>query len=246
MGNFKIMLQFFGDLWWNHTIYDVNEGRIVSNTACCILIVRRAKIVCRSQMDPVILELLRQFGWTYAAIAVIVSLVITAVFNVGIFYVNQKIQQRREERLAHIRAELEKELAEFKAREIKEIENVQQARWELKYRACLDAMEIVDAFLSHWFKDVNNVKPVRQVADTVKARECYNRLVLTCENPQVTELFLKIMFPTPQTDNIQITDNLNALRNAVRAELGFGSGIVLSKEVAWFVRLAGDNRDEVH
>jgi len=197
-------------------------------------------------MDPVILELLRQFGWTYAAIAVIASLVITVVFNVGTFYVNQKIQQRREGRLERIKTELEKELAEFKAREIKEIENVQQTRWELKCRACLYAMEIVDAFLSHWFKDVENVEPVRQVADTVKARECYNRLVLTCENPQVIKLFLKIMLPTSQTDNIQITENLNAFRNAVRAELGFGSGIELSKEFAWFVRLAGDNRDEIH
>lgn len=196
-------------------------------------------------MDPVILELFRQFGWTYAAVAIILSLVVTAVFNAGTFYVNQKIQQQREERLERVRGELEKELAAFKAREIKEIENVQQARWDLKYRACLDAMEIVDAFLSQWFKDVNNVTPVRQVADTLKARECYNRLVLTCENPQVTELFLRVMFPTPQTNHIQITDNLNAFRNAVRTELGFGSETKLSKEFAWFVRLAGDNRNEV-
>ena len=40
MDNFKIRLQFCGDIKWNHVIYDVNEGRFVSNTACCILIVR--------------------------------------------------------------------------------------------------------------------------------------------------------------------------------------------------------------
>lgn len=194
-------------------------------------------------MDIVILELLKQFGLTNAIISIVVSLLITLVFNAITFYVNQKIQQQREERLEHIRTELKKEADLFRAKVIKEIENVQQARWELKYQACLDAMEIVVSFLSHWFKDVNGIKPVRQVADTVKARECYNRLVLTCENPKVTQLFLKVMFPTQQTNIKQIIDNLNAFRNAVRTKLGFGSGIELSSEVAWFVRLAGDDRD---
>jgi len=47
MDNYKIKLQFGGDIKWNHMIYDVNEGRFVSNTACCILIVRLLK----SQFD---------------------------------------------------------------------------------------------------------------------------------------------------------------------------------------------------
>jgi len=193
-------------------------------------------------MDPAILEeLLKQYGWTSAVIAFAVSFVLTAVFNLGIFYVNQQIQRQREEKLERLRTDLEKELAEFRAREVKEIENIQQARWELKYRACLDALEIVDAFLSHLVKDVNGVPPVRQPADTVKARKCYSRLALTCQNPEVTETFLKVMLLTQQTDNIEITDNLNALRNAIREELGFGKSINLSREFAWFVRLAGDN-----
>lgn len=196
-------------------------------------------------MDRAILEeLLKQYGWTSAAVALAVSFVLTAVFNLGILYVNQQIQRQREEKLERLRTDLEKELAEFKAREIKEIENVQQARWELKYRACLDALEIVDAFLSHWFKDVNNVTPVRQPADTMKARKCYSRLALTCQNPEVTETFIKVMFPTHQTGNIEITGNLNVLRNAIREELGFGKCIKLSQEAAWFVRLAGDNRED--
>jgi hypothetical protein len=195
-------------------------------------------------MDPVILEeLLKQYGWTSAAVAFAVSFVMTAVFNLGIFYVNQQIQRLREEKLERLRTDLEKELAEFKAREIKEIENIQQTRWELKYQACLDTLKIVDAFLSHRFKDVNGVTPVRQPANTVKARECYSRLVLTCQNPEVPEAFLKVMFQEPGTDNVEITDNLNALRNAIREELGFGRKIELSTEFAWFVRLAGDNQE---
>jgi len=39
MDNFRIILQFCGDIRWNHIIYDVNEGRFVSNKACRILIV---------------------------------------------------------------------------------------------------------------------------------------------------------------------------------------------------------------
>ena len=157
----------------------------------------------------------------------------------------QKIQQQREKRLERIKTDLEKELAEFKAREVKEIENVLQSRWELKYRACLDALEIVDAFLSHWFKNVNGVTPVRQPADTIKARECYSRLALTCANPEVPEKFLKVMFVTPQEDNTKLTDNLNALRNAIREELGFGENIELSQQEAWFVRLTGDSREDL-
>lgn len=194
-------------------------------------------------MDPAILEeLLKQYGWTAAAVAFAVSFVLTAIFNLGIFYVNQQIQLKREKRMELLRTDLEKELAEFNAREIKEIENAQQTRWELKYQACLEALKIVDVFLSHWFKDVNGVTPVRQPANTVKARECYNRLVLTCRNPEVTEVFLKIMFQGPGTDNSEITNNLNAMRTAVREELGFGDKIDLSTDAAWFVRLVGDTQ----
>lgn len=195
-------------------------------------------------MDPILEELMKQYGWISAAIALIVSFILTAIFNLGTFYVNQRIQRHNEEEMERLRTNQQKELAEFKARQIKEIESVQQARWELKYKACLDALEIVDAFLSHWFKEVGDVEPVRQAADTIKARECYNRLALTCQNPEVTEAFLKVMFRPSQTSNmaIEITHNLNALRNAVRKELGFGEGINLSHETAWFVRLAGDER----
>ncbi len=190
----------------------------------------------------VIKDLLKQYGLVSAAIAIIVSF----IFNLVGFYVNQQIQSRREERLEHVRADLEKELAEFKSTKVKEAENIQQARWEMKYQACLDAMEIVDAFLSHWFKDVNGITPVRQPADTLRARNCYNKLAMTCERPEVIEAFLRIMFPTNATNVKVTTDNLNTLRNAIRKELGFGNEVKLSQDVAWFVRLAGDNRkDEV-
>jgi hypothetical protein len=35
----KITMQFCGDINWNHIIYDVRQGKSVSNTVCCILIV---------------------------------------------------------------------------------------------------------------------------------------------------------------------------------------------------------------
>lgn len=40
MDNFKIMLQFCGDLIWNYIICDVNEGSFVSNRAGRVLTVR--------------------------------------------------------------------------------------------------------------------------------------------------------------------------------------------------------------
>jgi hypothetical protein len=40
MDNYKIKLQFGGDIKWNHIIYNVNKGKFVSNKARYILIVR--------------------------------------------------------------------------------------------------------------------------------------------------------------------------------------------------------------
>ena len=195
-------------------------------------------------MDPIILqELLKQFGLTSVFVALAVSLVVTSILGVAVFYVNQQSERRRETQLERFRTNMEKELATFKAREIKEIENVQQAKWELKHQACLDALEVVDSFLSHTVAGQNGTLPVRQPADTIRARVCYNRLVLTCQKPEVTEAFIKVMFPAQSPDMALITDNLNALRNAIREELGFGQVIKLSRDVAWFVRLAGDSRE---
>ncbi len=197
-------------------------------------------------MDPTILsELLKQFGWTSVAIALVVSFLMITSINLGIFFINQKIQQQREEKLEQTRTNLEKELAAFKASEIREIENVYQAKWELKYRACLDALEIVDIFLSQYYEEVDGITPVRQPADTIKACECQNRLALTCKDPKVTEAFLRILFPSPQATMIEIIDNLHEFRNFIRKELGFVKRIKLSTNTAWFVRFAGDNRDNL-
>ena len=107
-------------------------------------------------MDPTILqELLKQYGWTSAAIALVVSFILTAIFNLGIFYVNSRYN--------------------------------------------------------------DSARRSQNVSGQIQKR-----------NPEVIEAFLKVMFPTKQTDNKteinHITDNLNALRNAIRKELGFGKG----------------------
>jgi hypothetical protein len=39
MDNYKIIIQFCGDIRWNHIIYDGPQRKFVSNIACCILIV---------------------------------------------------------------------------------------------------------------------------------------------------------------------------------------------------------------
>ncbi len=196
-------------------------------------------------MDNALLtELLKQYGLITVGVALVGLFILTALFNLATFYFNQRIQGTHEEKLEHIKANIEKELSEFKAVQLKVAENVQDAKWKLKYEACLKAMEIVDAFLSHRIKEVKGKTPVRQPADTIKARECYTGLVLTCQKPEVAEAFIKAMFPAEKADDRQLTDNLNGLRNAVRKELGFGEDIRLSTDTAWFVRLAGDNSGE--
>ena len=192
-------------------------------------------------MDPLVLqELLKQSGLNSVFVALAVSLLVNSLVGVIVFNANQKIEQRRETKVERLKADLEKELATFMARAIKGIENVQRDRWELKRQACLDALETVDSFVSHWLADLNGTMPVRQTADTVKARRCYNQLVLTCQESEVIDTFLRTMFLTPQASLADVTDSLNALRIAIRKELGFGPELKLSRDRAWFVRLAGD------
>lgn len=194
-------------------------------------------------MDPLVLqELLKQSGLNAVFVALFISLLVNSIVGVIVFYLNQKIEQRRDAKVERLKTDLEKELATYMAREIRDIENVQRDRWELKRQACLDALEAVDSYVSHWLADVEGTMPVRQAADTVKARRCYNQLVLTCQQPEVIDTFLRIMFLTPRSSMADVTDGLNTLRIAIRKELGFGQELRLSRERAWFVRLAGDTR----
>lgn len=123
-------------------------------------------------------------------------------------------------------AEIQKELA------------VQKAAFDLKLSACLEALSVVDAFFStlDWSE---STPPEAQELSTSKARECYSKLALTCENPKVVKAFAEALcLRTGDEKPRTITaDIISDLRNLMRHELGFGGKLELPREVAWIARL---------
>lgn len=123
-------------------------------------------------------------------------------------------------------AEIQKDLA------------IQKAAFELKLAACLEALSIVDAYFStlDW---KGTPQPEAQELSTPKARECYNKLALTCENPKVIEAFANALcLRNPDEEPKTITaDVILDLRNLMRQELGFGKSLTLPREKAWIARL---------
>lgn len=114
----------------------------------------------------------------------------------------------------------------------------QKAAFDVKLSACLEALSVIDAFFSTL--DWNGApKPEAQELSTPKARECYNKLALTCENPKVIEAFANALcLRTPDEKPMVISaDVMRDLRNLMRQELGFGRELNLSREKAWIARL---------
>ena len=63
--------------------------------------------------------------------------------------------------------------------EVAKSQAVENSKRQLKHEACLQALSVIDAHFSQLF---SNPKPTPQVADTVRARECHNKLILSCES----------------------------------------------------------------
>jgi hypothetical protein len=120
----------------------------------------------------------------------------------------------------------------------------EQRRWAEKREACLEALEIIDAFFSHqsWS---TGVEPDRQeVVGTDRVRSCYNRLVLTCEDGDLLDKFkdcLKLANPNRPAKPLT-ADLIVDLRNAIRKELGFGKAVDQDRERAWISRIPWDNK----
>jgi len=121
--------------------------------------------------------------------------------------------------------------------EILKLEKVHGAKYGLKYDACLSALEIIDAHLSHALDDRENI--IKQTVEIKYARECHNRLLLSCENGMIPDKFLDIIFGrTEGTQVFRPTVHLNILRNLIRDELGFGDKLIMDETKAWLGKLS--------
>jgi hypothetical protein len=123
--------------------------------------------------------------------------------------------------------------------EIEAGQAIEAAKRQLKYEACLQALSMIDAQFAYQFQGANTTP---QPADTVKVRECHNKLILSCDDADIVDMFLDIFLGpgSGQPDDIPLTDRLNEFRNRVRQELGFGSDISLNRDRAWMGRTGGD------
>ena len=120
------------------------------------------------------------------------------------------------------------------------------AAFEIKRAACLEALQVVDAFMSQldWQHGGTNMEVERQNLSIEKARDCYNKLALSCDGTETLEAYITVLcLRSPDEARRQIDGStINDLRNVMRSELGFGKHIDLPKEKAWIAALSKTNR----
>ena len=122
--------------------------------------------------------------------------------------------------------------------EIQRNQLIEQAKRDLKYQACLEALGVIDGVFSH---SLDDPRIIPQASDTARARECHNKLILSCDDVGIVRTFSEIMFgPKPGTQKTPPTDLLNQFRNLVRKELGFGQEVSLDRDRAWIGAVVGD------
>ncbi len=124
---------------------------------------------------------------------------------------------------------------------IEEEFRTREAASKIKREACLEALTVVDAHFANlsWEQDDKPLPVHVQPIDIAKARDCYNRLALTCQNQAVIEKYLDALgLHAPDKPAKKISgDVIVDLRNAMRAELGFGSELELDRSLAWIATL---------
>ncbi len=113
-----------------------------------------------------------------------------------------------------------KELERIKLEHEKQIENYhQQNIYDLKKQAILDSLSVIDLYLS-WHTFNGTVVPVREetstTALTIKVRECFNNLCLTCNNNDLILLYGRLFFDNKGN----LVDLYSKYRNEARKELG--------------------------
>lgn len=109
----------------------------------------------------------------------------------------------------------------------------------LKRESCLEALEIADSVLSNLtWAGIDNSKIVKQKVDTIKMRQCYNKLACTCDNSIVLETFKRATGFNGEVPGDIMTD----LRNIIRQELSFGDKVDDDRANSFFGRIEGDKK----
>jgi hypothetical protein len=122
-----------------------------------------------------------------------------------------------------------------------------QRRWEIKRKACLEALDIVDTRFADYEWKANGV-PVKVddqgFVSTARIRSCFNRLAVACNDSRVPQLFekcLDLRVGDVEGEPLTMTTVIE-LRNAIRKELGFGHD--LQTEVSWIMSINWRNSNK--
>lgn len=109
--------------------------------------------------------------------------------------------------------------------------------YNIKKDTILESLDFLDDYLS-WLSYETNIIPIRNDINesklTLKARKCYNKLVLTCETKELPEIFLKIIFD----DTLNKMELYNRYRNLSRHEMGLEMDLELDKESVFISKVS--------
>lgn len=125
--------------------------------------------------------------------------------------------------------------------EIKMLYQVEQYKneniYDIKLEVIQESLEFLDDYIS-WLDDDTDVISVRKNIDsdnlTFKARSCYNKLVLTCEEKELPMIFLKLIIGN--TENTMLL--YNTYRNLCRKEMGLNTELELDKKAVFIKKVS--------
>ena len=163
------------------------------------------------------------------------------------FLLKNVIIQRLTKAVSH---EFDSKLEQLKSKLIGE-RSLYQERWKIKRDTCLKAMSIIDrAFHNHvWHGSISNLQPLIEPLDPIEievseVRVVHNELSSCCENPEIIDLFLKLVsggnstVPADKRNEVGGVVGMNEIedfRQLVRKELGFGDTVVQQTDCPWVV-----------
>ncbi len=181
---------------------------------------------------------------------IIYDLLIGAGGGVGITfllrtYFNEKIKNsikheydiRLESYKSELKTTIDKDIESYKS-QIKELESRNLDKWDIKRKACLNALNLADSALSNmeWGDDLKK-GTVKSDIDTIEVRNCYNQLACSCDLPETLNEFKRALGILVPVSGDVIVD----FRNTIRRELDFGKEIDLDRERAFILRIHGDD-----
>ncbi len=118
--------------------------------------------------------------------------------------------------------------------DIKNMDRIQDKKYQIKYNACINMLSSIDVHLSFIMNKDNNGKKLdnvnkQYISDIEEMRKCHNKLLLSIDNNDIIKTFLEIL--QGKTNNPVIS--LNKIRQLVREELGFKGKVYIDKESTW-------------